>query len=207
MTPTNKEARIAGLLYLLMTVTGVFDLMVVPGKLFVRGNATATASNILAHESLFRIDIVVGLISIVSFVFVALALYRLLEGVNKGHAVVMVVLVLVQVPQAFVSELTHLASLALVRGADFLSVFDKPQREALAMLFLQIDGQGTIISQAFWGLWLFPLGLLVWRSGFIPRILGGWLIVNGFAYLANSFTGLLVPQSLELVSKITFPIL
>jgi len=207
MSSTNKNARVAGLLYLLMTITGFFSLMYVPGKLIVRGNATATASNILAHESLFRIDIVVGLISIVSFVFVALALYRLLEGVNKGHAVVMVVLVLIQVPQAFVSELTHLAALALVRGADFLSVFDKPQREALAMLCLHIDGQGTIISQMFWGLWLFPLGFLVWRSGFIPRILGGWLIVNGFAYLANSFTGLLLPQHLGVVSTITFPIL
>ena len=173
MTSTKSAARVAGLLYLLMTVTGLFNLMYVPGKLFVRGNAPATASNILAHESLFRIDIVVGLVSIVSFVFAALALYRLLEGVNKGHAVVMVVLVLIQVPQALVGQLTHLAALALVRGADFLSVFDKPQREALAMLCLHIDGQGTIISQMFWGLWLFPLGLLVWRSGSFPAFWAG----------------------------------
>jgi len=207
MTPTKRDARVAGLLYLLMTLTGVFNLIIVPGKLFVRGNPAATAANILAHESLFRIDIVVGLVSVVTFVFVALALYRLLQGVDQPHAVAMVVLVLVQVPQAFVSELTHLAALALVRGGDFLSVFDKPQREALAMLCLHIDDQGALISQAFWGLWLFPLGLLVWRSGFIPRLLGGWLIANGFAYLANSFTGLLLPHHLDVVSKITFPIL
>ena len=84
MTSTKSAARVAGLLYLLMTVTGLFNLMYVPGKLFVRGNATATASNILAHESLFRIDIVVGLVSIVSFVFAALALYRPLEGSTRG---------------------------------------------------------------------------------------------------------------------------
>jgi len=207
MPPTKKEARIAGLLYLLMTVTGVFCLIVVPGKLFVRGNAAATASNILAHESLFRAEIVVGIVSCLAFVFTALALYRLLEGVDRRHAAVMAVLVLIQVPQSFVSELSHLAALALARGTDFLSVFDKPQRDALAMLFLHIDGQGELVSQIFWGLWLFPLGLLVWRSGFLPRFLGGWLIVNGLAYLANSFTGLLLPQYLEIVSKITLPFL
>jgi hypothetical protein len=207
MTPTNREARVVGLLYLVMTITGVFNLMYVPGKLIVRGDAAATASNILAHESLVRADLVVGLVGSVIFLFVALALYRLLEGVSRPMAATMAILVLVQVPQSFVSELNHLAALALVRGGEFLSVFDKPQREALAMLFLRIDSQGTLVSQAFWGLWLFPLGLLVWRSGFLPRFLGGWLLLNGVAYLANSFSGLLWPAYAELVSKLTFPIL
>jgi len=207
MTPTRKDARIAGFLYLFITVTGVFNLMYAPSKLFVRGNAAATASNILAHESLFRVDLVVGVAGSVGFALLALALYRLLEGVNRPQAVTMAVLVLVQIPQSFVSELNSLAALVLVRGAEFLSVFDKPQREALAMLFLQADHEATLVSQVFWGLWLFPLGLLVWRSGFLPRVLGGWLIVNGFAYLANAFTGLLAPQRLEIVSKITFPVL
>ena len=112
MTSTKSTARVAGLLYLLMAITGLFNLMYVPGKLIVRGNATATASNILAHESLFRLDIVVGPHRLVSFIFAALALYRLLEGVDRGHAVVMVVLFFVQVPLAFVNELTHLAALA-----------------------------------------------------------------------------------------------
>ncbi len=207
MPPTKKDARVAGLLYLLMTLTGFFTLMIVPAKLFVRGNAAATAANIVAHESLFRIDVVVGLVSVVCFVLTALALYRLLHGVGQPHAVVMVVLVLVQAPQAFISEVAHLAALVLARGGEFLAVFDQPQREALAMLCLRIDGQAALVSQTFWGLWLFPLGLLVWRSGFIPRVLGGWLIANGFAYLATSFTGLLLPQHLDLVSKITLPIL
>ena len=207
MTPTARDARVAGLLYLFITITGVFNLIYVPGRLLVRGNAAATAANLLAHESLFRIDLLVSVASSVGYVFLALALYRLLAGVDQRHAVTMVVLVLVQLPQSFVSELTHLAALLLVRGADFLAVFDRPQREALAMLFLRLDDQGTIVSQAFWGLWLFPLGLLVWRSGFLPRVLGGWLIANGFAYLATSVTGLLWPAQLALVSKVTFPVL
>ncbi len=207
MRSLQRQARIAGVLYLLLTVTGVFSLMIVPAKLFVRDNAAATASNILAHESLFRVDLAVSVVANVIFVFLALALYRLFEGVDSRHAVVMLVLVLVHVPQSFVSELTHLAALVLLRGADFLAVFDQAHREALAMLFLRLDSQGTLVSETFWGLWLFPLGVLVWRSGFLPRVLGGWLIVNGVAYLADSFTGLLAPEHLELVSKVTFPIL
>ncbi len=207
MTPSKRDARIAGLLYLIVALTGAFTIMIVPGRLIVRGNAAATAANILAHESLFRLDIVVGLVSVVCFALVALALYRLLREVNQAYAVVMAVLVLVQVPQAFVSEVAHLAALALVRGGGFLSVFDQPQREALAMLCLHVDDQGALVSQAFWGLWLFPLAVLVWRSGFIPRLLGGWLFANGVAYLANSFTGLLLPQHLAAVSTITFPVL
>ncbi len=207
MTPTKNDARVAGLLYLFITVTGVFNLMYVPGKLYVRGDAAATASNILAHESLFRVDLVVGVAGSVGFALLALALYHLLEGVDRTLAVTMAALVLVQVPQSFVSEFNRLAALALVRGAEFLSVFDKPQREALAMFFLRADDQGALVSQVFWGLWLFPLALLVWRSGFLPRFLGGWLVANGFAYLADGLTGLLFPQYLPTVSKVTFPIL
>jgi len=113
----------------------------------------------------------------------------------------------VQVPQSFVSEVNNLAALVLVRGAEFFSAFDKPQREALAMLFLQLDHEADLVAQVFWGLWLFPLGLLVWRSRFLPRVIGGWLIANGFAYLANAFTGLLAPHYLGTVSRITFPVL
>ncbi len=207
MTPTNRDARVAGFLYLFITATGVFNLMYAPGKLLVRGDAAATASTILAHESLFRINLVVGIAGSVGFALLALALYRLLEGVNRPQAVAMTALVLVQVPQSFVSELNHLAALVLARGAEFLSAFDRPQQAALAMLFLEVDRDAELVSQVFWGLWLFPLGLLVWRSGFLPRLLGGWLIANGFAYLANAFTGLLAPQHLAVVSTVTFPVL
>lgn len=207
MNPTKRTARVAGLLYLLLTVTGFFSLMYVPGKLIVRGNAAATAANILASESLFRLGVASDLVAGTVFIFLALALYRLLKGVNQQHASLMVILVFVQVPLGFLNELNNLATLLLVRGADFLSVFDKPQRDALAMLFLRLHSQGAIVSQIFWGLWLLPFGVLVFRSGFLPRILGAWLIVNCFAYLAMSFTGLLLPQHYDMVFRIATPFL
>jgi len=115
--------------------------------------------------------------------------------------------VLVQVPIGFVDAVNQLAVLVLLRGADFLAVFDQPHREALAMLFLKLSDQMTIVSEIFWGLWLFPLGLLTFRSGFLPRFLGVWLIINGIAYVVTSFVGMMTPQHMDFVSKVTFPLL
>lgn len=207
MHPTQKAARIAGATYLSMAVTAPFSFIYVPRKLIVHGDATATASNIVAHETLFRFGIVADLISLVIFILVAMALYRLLSGVNITHASLMVGLILVSVAVGFVNVLNNIAALTLFRGADFLAVFDKPQLDAMAMLFLRLHGQGNVINAIFWGLWLLPFGVLVMRSGFLPRILGVWLIVNGFAYLALSLTGLLVPQHYDMAFRIVFPVL
>jgi hypothetical protein len=207
MHPTDKAARIAGAIYLLTAFTAPFSLIYVPRTLIVGGNATATANNILAHETLFRAGIFVDLISGVIFIFVVMALYRLLSSVNKTHASLMVALVLVSVAVGFVNELNNVAALTLFRGADFLAAFEKTERDALAMLVLRLHGQGNVINQIFWGLWLFPFGFLVFRSRFLPRILGLWLIINGFAYLALSFTGLVLLQYQGMISRITFPVL
>ena len=153
------------------------------------------------------LGIVADLISSVIFIFVVMALYRLLSGVNKTHASLMVILVLVSVAVGFMNVLNNVAALTLFRGADFLAVFEKPQRDALAMLFLRLHGQGNVINEIFSGLWLFPFGVLVIRSRFLPRILGVWLIINCFAYLALSFTGLVLPQYQDMVSRIAFPAL
>ena len=193
MHPTDKAARVAGAVYLSMALTAPFSLIYIPRTLIVRGNATATANNILAHEMLFRLGIVADLISSVIFIVLAIALYRLLSGVNKTHASLMVGLVLVSAAVGFMNVLSNIAALTLFRGGEFLAVFDQPQRDALAMLFLRLHGQGYVINEIFWGLWLLPFGVLVMRSRFLPRILGVWLIMNGFAYLAISFTGLLLP--------------
>ena len=207
MHQVKKTARVAGLLYLLVVLTGPFVLIYVPGKLFLPGDATAMASNILAHQSLLRAHIVVGLVSELIFIFLVLTLYRLLKAVSEPLASVMVILVLIDAPLAFLSVANEVATLTLVRGADFLAVFDKPQRDALAMMFHNLDRQGVLVSELFWGLWLLPLGLLVSRSGFLPRLLGGWLIINGLAYVTISFTGLLSPQHLKTVSTIATPCL
>jgi len=207
MHPTDKAARVAGAVYLSMAVTAPFSLIYIPRALIVQGNATATANNILAHETLFRLGIVADLITAVIFILLGMALYRLLSGVNKTHASLMVVLVLVSATIGFMNVLNNIAALTLFRGADFLAVFDKPQRDAVAMLFLGLHGQGLVINEIFWGLWLFPFGVLVMRSGFLPRILGVLLIVNCFAYLAASLTSLLLPDYASVVSRAILPAL
>jgi uncharacterized protein DUF4386 len=201
MHPTDKAARVAGALYLLMVLIGPFALIYVPNRLIVRGNAAATATNILAHETMFRLGIVADLIGTVIFILAVMALYRLLSGVNTTLAVHMVALALVSAGVGFLNVLNHIAALTLFRGAEFLAVFDKPQREALAMLFLRLYGQGIAINEIFWGLWLLPFGLLVMRSGFLPRILGVLLIINCFAWVAESLTSLLLPAYVSIVHR------
>jgi hypothetical protein len=208
MTSRSKNARIAGLLYLLLVIAGPLRLMYIPAKLFVRGNAPATAANIAAHETLFRLGIVGDLFCGTILIFITLALYRLFEDVDRRLAVLVVILGGI-LPAAidFFIVLNDAAALILVRGADFLAVFDKPQRDALAMLFLRMHDQEVLAAEIFWGLWLIPLAMLVWRSRFLPRFLGVWLVINGLAYLVNSFTGLLLPQYANRVESFTFPAL
>src|SRR5213596_1348616 len=161
MHPIKQTARIAGAVYLSMVITGPFSLIYVPSKLIVRGNAAATSDNILAHETMFRLSIIADLVGQVIFICLAIALYRLLSGVNKIRAGLMVALVLVSAAVGFINTLNNIAALTLFSGADFLAVFDKPQRDALAYLFVRLHSQGILINEIFWGLWLFPFGLLV----------------------------------------------
>jgi hypothetical protein len=206
MTYTRNPGRFAGLLYVLTSIPGFFALIYVPTKLIVDGNATATANNIAASETLFRLGIACNLTCQAGFIFVALALYDLLKGVNQRHASVMVILIVVSIPIAFLNELNAIVALVLVHGADFLSIFERPQRDALAMLFLNLHSYGFDVAGIFWGLWLFPLGLLVYRSGFFPRILGVLLMLNGFTYPVNSLTSLLLPQYEHIVSRWMTPL-
>ena len=195
MHPTDKAARIAGAVYLSLVLTAPFSLLYVPGKLIVRGNATATAGNILAHETLFRLGIVGELFGSVIFIILGVALYRLLSGVNKTWAGLMIALVLVSAAVGFLNVLNNLAALTLFRGGEFLTVIDKPQRDALAYLFIRLHNQGQFMNEIFWGLWLLPFGLLVYRSGFLPRFLGVWLMLACFGWLVLSLIALLSPPS------------
>jgi hypothetical protein len=197
MHPTVKAARIAGAIYLSMVFTAPFSLIYVPSKLIVRGNAAATAENILAHETMFRLSIFGELVGHVIFICLGIALYRLLSNVNKTWAMLMVAFVSVSAAVGFLNALNNIAALILFRGGDFLTVFDKPQRDALAMLFLRLHSQGQFIDEIFWGVWLFPFGLLVFRSGFLPRFLGVWLMVACFAWIALSITALFFPLHYE----------
>ena len=207
MESIRKTARLAGWVYLGVVISGLFVLMYVPSRLFVSDNAAATVGNIVAHQTLFRTYILIGVIAELLFITVVLLLYRLFKEVNQLLAGAMVLLVLIIAPLAFLSSMNQVATLAFARGDALLAVFDKPQRDALAALLLTIDDQGTLIAEIFWGLWLLPLGLLVFRSGFLPRFLGVWLIINGLAYLVISLTGLLLPQYVHTMFLIAQPAL
>ena len=194
MNTTKKAARNAGWIYLILAITGIFSLMYVPSTIIVTGNASETASNIASFELLFRAGIFVGLVSSIVFVFLALALYRLLNDINHKQAVLMVTLVAISAAAGFSTTPLQLPALVALSGADFLSVFEKSQLEALAYLFLRSHSWALQGVQIFWGLWLFPFGFLVYKSGFIPRIFGILLIIAGCGYLLGSFSFFILPQ-------------
>jgi hypothetical protein len=208
MNSTHNPGRVAGLWYLLLCVIGPLRLIYIPSKLFVRGNATATVNNIAAHEWLFRFGMVGDLVGAVILIFLVLAFYRLFREVDQYLAVLVMILGGVMPALIyFVNVVSDAGALMIVRGPDFLSVFDKPQRDALVMLLLRLHDQQITAAEILWGLWLLPLAILVYRSRFLPRFLGVWLVINGFAYVIMSFTGELFPQYQDKVFIISQPAL
>jgi hypothetical protein len=202
----KNTARLAGLLYLIWIATGVFSIFYIPSQINTRGDAVTTAHNVLSNEFLFRTSIINDLVSSTIWVFLVLLLYRLFKQVNERHAKLLVALVIVQIPAVFIMDAFNITSLMIFKG-ELLKTFELSQRQDLAMLFLKINDYGTLTLEMFWGLWLFPLAILVYRSRFLPRFLGVWLIINGSALLALSFTSVLLPQYKDMLSNITFPAL
>jgi hypothetical protein len=198
----NKTARLAGGLYLAMMPFAFFGILYVPSVLLVRGDAATTSRNIMASESLFRSGTVSHLIGQIIFIFLVLALYRLLQPVNKGQALLMVILALLGIPMAFLNEVNYLAALRLLSGAGD-GAFTSTQQQALAMLFLDLRQAGILVTQVFWGLWLLPLGSLVFGSGFLPKLLGVLLMIGGAGYLIDAGTQLLFP-GLPTIAQFTF---
>lgn len=207
MTPTKKDARLAGLLYLPVVFLGPFVLLYVPGKIFAPGDVSATVANLLAHESLFRASIVIGMVSQLFFVASVLALYQLLRDVGRRLAGVMVILILLVAPLAIAGAATQVATLKLLHDPQFLAGFTGEQRDSLVMLLLEFDRHGTLAAELYWGLWLLPLGVLVHRSRFLPRFLGIWLVANGVAYVVLSLVGILWPSASGLLFKIAMPLM
>jgi len=192
---SQREAvTVLRLLYPIWAVVAIFSIMYVPATLIVPGDATTTANNIMANELLFRMGIVGSLITQLIFIFAVLVLYKLFKPVNKNHASLMVIFALVGVPIAMLNTLNRVAALLLLNGADYLKVFEPDQLHTLVMLFLNLNEQGVLIASIFWGLWLFPLGYLIYKSGYFPRILGALVVIAGFGYLLGSFTHFLLPN-------------
>jgi hypothetical protein len=194
MNSIKKQARVAGLLYFLASLPAPFGLIYVPSKLIVLNDATATANNIRTSESLLRIGIGCELLGSIMFILVVVALYRLFKPVNETHALTMMVLILISIPISLLSVVNEVVALILVSGADFLSVFDARQLDALVYILMRLHSRAILVAEIFWGLWLFPFGILVIRSRFIPRVLGYLLFLAALGYLASSLTFLLLPD-------------
>lgn len=184
----HQAVTLLRFLYPIWAIVGLFSIIYVPATLIVSGDATTTAANIMANELLFRMGIVGSLITQLIFIVVVLVLYELFEPVNKNPALLMVIFALVGVPIAMLNTLNRVAALLLLNGADYLTVFGADQLHAQMMFFLTLNDQGVLIASIFWGLWLFPLGYLIYKSGYFPRILGALVVLGGFGYLFGSFT-------------------
>jgi len=205
MDSTRRTARLAGLLYLVSSIPGAFALLYVPGKLIVEGNAAATAERLRSSEGLLRAGIAADLFSSVVFIFLALVLYRLFKPVAEWPALSMMVLILLSFPLSFLGVVKEVSALHFAGGGDarFLSALDASTRDALAYMALRERHVALMVTQIFWGLWLFPFGVCVRRSGFIPPVLGVLLMIAGAGYVANSFAALVLPRYLDAVEKVT----
>lgn len=148
----------------------------------------------MANELLFRMGIAGSLIVQLIHILIVLVLYKLLKPISKNHALLMVVFSLVGVPIAMLSELNKFAALLILNGPDYLEVLGTDQLQSLMMFFLDLNTQGVLIATIFWGLWLYPLGYLIYKSGYFPRILGVLVMIGSFGYLLDSFTHFLLPK-------------
>jgi len=203
MNSIKQQARFAGVLYIVLAITGIYSIMYVPGQIVEFGDASATAANLLESEQLYRFGLFVGIVSNIVFLFVGLALYRLFRDVDKRLAALMVILVILGMGTGFVNTFNLLGALIVLSGAEFLSVFSQEQLEALAYFLIRLQSHGTMIVQVFWGLWLFPFGMLVIRSGFIPKIFGYLLYIGGTGYILSCAAFLLMSDRPDWVSPLT----
>src|SRR5581483_12151380 len=205
MNSIQTTARRAGFLYLLLAITAPFNEIYIPRAFLVTGDPAATAHAIMAGELTFRLGIFSGLVARIVFLYLALTLYELFRDVDRKQAGLLVVLVAVAAAIGIVNLVNQIAPLIFLRGPEYAAAFTPPQLNALAMGFLRLYRQGIPIAMIFWGLWLFPFGRLVIKSGFFPKWLGLLLIVGGVTYVALSFTAIVLPASRSVVSQFAMP--
>lgn len=207
MEANRKTARLAGFFYLIVIITGLFSLMYVPSKLIAWENPALTFQNISSSVQLFRLSIAGSIICYIAFTLLPLVLYQLLKEVDGTYAKLMVILALISVPISFINLQNKFSVLTLIEGADYLKVFDIKQLQAQMMLLLSNYNKGLLIAQVFWGLWLFPFGYLVYKSRFLPKILGIFLMLGCFGYLINVFGRTAFPHfsDFAILNYITLP--
>ena len=192
--PPRQTARLVGALYLAMGIASGLSMTFFPGRFVVAGDAAATAARIAAAPFMYRLWLVSDLATGVLYVYLAAALYQLFKDVDRNQARILVAMILAQVPMWSVLSLIKLAPRVLLNGGAYWSVFDPAQLQALALGALVWLDRSTGAISAYWGLWLVPFGLLVYRSGFIPKLLGVFVLVAAGAYLLSSAAYFFVPR-------------
>jgi uncharacterized protein DUF4386 len=202
----NNPGRVAGLWYLVIVLVGPLRLIYIPSKLFVTSDAAATVANIATHQSLFRAGIVGDLIGNVALVLLTLAFYRLFQGVDRNLAVQVVIFGgIMPAVLSLAGVVYDIAALTIAQGIDFLSVFSKPQLDGLAMFLLRLRHHQYTAAEILWGVWLLPLGTLIYKSRFMPRFLGVWVMLGGLSYVALSLIGVVSPSLQDMVFKLSQP--
>ena len=189
----DRTARLAGLLYLITVTTGIFGLSYVPSQISVQGDPSATIANIVAMQPLYSLGIAAALVCYTVFLVVPLLLYQLLSPLSQGAAVLMVAFAVVNVPIALLSIVKKLDVLSLINREGRAPMISSHQLQLQVMSLLHNYDNGMLISEIFAGLWLIPFGYLLFKSKFIPRVLGLVLITGGLGYLLTVFGQILVP--------------
>ena len=206
MNSDKKTARIAGVLYLLNGIFSGFAFAYVIGKVYVAGNAVATAANVVAYSGLVRIGVAADLFQATIWVFLAMTLYLLLKHVNKSAASTMVVLVAVGAAIVCLNDVFQFESLRIATDNAYAAAFGNAGSNTLVLLLLDIHHYGFLIAQIFFGLWIVPLGYLAYKSGMFPKALGVALIAGGVCYLVGMLAVFLIPDFGEKINTfITIP--
>jgi Domain of unknown function (DUF4386) len=203
MNSIQKTARLAGFYYLLVAICGFYGIMYVPSQVVVKGNAVATMQNILDKEFLFRSGITANLLGSVAFMLTALTFYQLFKNIDERKAKLLVAFVIVQIPITFLSESFAFASLMISKG-EILKNLDFPQRQDWVLFFLKLKSYTINILIIFWGLWLIPLGQLILKSGYLPKLIGVLLVLGGTAYVIESLDYILFSEKLSFITDYGF---
>lgn len=185
MTPNNRLARVAGLLYLVVAVSGAFSQLYVRPGVMVAGDPAATAQRIRSSATLFEIGVAADLVSITSFIILGLVLYALFAPVDRQASLAFVILNAIAVAILGVNLLNHAGALVMATEPAYTTAVGAEAADALALLFLDLQRRGYLIAQIFFGLWLLPLGYVVYRSAYFPRLLGVMLMLGCFGYVAD----------------------
>lgn len=208
MQPNNfsliKTARLTGLLYFLVAITGILGYFVLRSKVFEAGNIAVTAEKMRANESLFRTSIAINIIGNILFLSTIIFLYQLLKRVHGIMARLMLWFAVIAIPVLFIEQAIQFTAFFIFKGDLLISFPPEQAREIAASLLNLADNTGQLITFN-WGLWLLPMGWLVYKSAFIPKILGILLVINGLGYMIASITFILWPDSLKSVFKIVYP--